>query len=106
MLGIYRLRNMEWYDWFAAWFELLEYLFNVLTFGCWDLDLSGTWYHLPKPTFTWQRYYGVGDRIKWWITHWIRVLELLLVILTLCYLRFFWAVAFESFIHKHFHKRK
>jgi len=106
MLGIRRIKDTKWFNWFAAWFELLEYLFRVLTLGFYDLDLSGTWLCFPSVTIKRQYYYGIGNHIKWWIIAWIRVLELLLVILTLCYFRFYWCDAFFLFADKLLYKEE
>ena len=103
MLSIYRNRHATWYNWFAAWFELLDYLFSILTLGFYYPDLLKSSTH-AKPVFLRQRYRSVGNRIKWWLIAWIRVLELLLVILTLCYFRFYWCDAFYLFVDKHFYK--
>ena len=105
MLGICRHRNATWFDWIGAWFELLNYLLRILTLGFCNLHIRWRGRCVPWRILERQHYCGrIGNHIKWWIIAWIRSLELLLIILTLGYFRFYWCDIFFLFIDKHFHK--
>ena len=104
MLGIHRNRNAKWYNWIGAWLELFDYLFSILTLGFFRLNLIGRWLPVigrPQETIIQCRHYSRAEnRVKLWIVYWIRVLELSLTILTLCYLQFFWCDKFLAWIEK------
>lgn len=104
MLGIHRNRNATWYNWFAAWFELLDYLFRILTLGFCNLNVCWRGRCVPSLILKRQYHYRIGNHIKWWIIAWIRSLELSLIILTLCYFRFYWCDAFFLFADKYLYK--
>ena len=72
--------------WFEAWFEVLDSLFCILTFGFWYIDLTGWWFFNCTLGVFRRRHCYIGDHITFWFFAWKWLLKSILKILTLGYL--------------------
>jgi len=82
MFGICRNKNMKWYNWLTAWFQILDSLSSILTFEFWRIDTVGWWFYNCTPGFSRRKHSSIGDWFAWWYADLLMILKSLLIILT------------------------